>query len=392
MEDGRAAPILSIGFRPFFLLATSSALVLVPLWLWVLTHAGVSPYWTGTAWHSHEMIFGFTTAVVAGFLLTAASNWAQRRTASGSLLFGLAALWCAGRLVPLLPLWPELVAAVDLAFLPALWAVLGRALFAARSRRNYGLLALLAALFLANGAMHAEQLHLHGFHVPLMAGPAAGQRWALWVVAGMVLVVGGRVIPMFTRNATGRPEVRKVAALDGAALVSFFVAVGADVLGVATTIGAMLWLAASALHLARMLTWGSRHARAPLLWVLHVGYAATAASFALEGLSQLGYVPSTAALHLFTVGGIGLLTSGMMARVSLGHSGRHLVVPRSVAVAFGLLTLAAAVRVFVPWYSPAAASLGWMLSGALWASAFALLLHFGVPIWFSPRADQGGRA
>src|SRR5690606_10723133 len=140
LEDNTVAPILSIGFRLFFLLATVSAVVLVPAWLWVLERGNISPYWAGTTWHAHEMLFGFTVAVIAGFLLTAASNWSQRITASGRLLVILGVLWVAGRLAPLLPVPPLLVAAIDLSFLPVLVAVLARALVPARSRRNYGLL------------------------------------------------------------------------------------------------------------------------------------------------------------------------------------------------------------------------------------------------------------
>ena len=392
LEDNTVAPILSIGFRLFFLLATVSAVVLVPAWLWVLERGNISPYWAGTTWHAHEMLFGFTVAVIAGFLLTAASNWSQRITASGRLLVILGVLWVAGRLAPLLPVPPLLVAAIDLSFLPVLVAVLARALVPARSRRNYGLLALLGLLFVTNLLMHVEQLAMHDWQLPFAPEAGTGQRLSLRLVAAIILVVGGRVIPMFTRNATGDLRIQSVASLDWAALAAFAVAVVAETLFLGQSGPAVLWMFAGALHLARMSTWGSLRARAPLLWILHVGYAATAASFVLEGLALLGYIAPTSALHLFTVGGIGGLTLGMMARVSLGHSGRQLAVPRYMGIAFALVTAAAVVRALFPLLLDVRVETWWTISGVLWTLAFVLLLAFGFPIWISPRADHNDRS
>lgn len=391
LEDDTVAPILAIGFRPFFLLATMSAVVLVPLWLWILEYGNVSPYWAGTMWHAHEMIFGFTVAVIAGFLLTAASNWAQLPTATGWLLLALSVLWLAGRLAPLLPLSPSVVAAVDLAFLPALLVVLSRVLIAARSRRNYGLILLLGLLTIANALMHAEQLAMHGWSTSMTPEAGTGQRLALRGVAAIIVIVAGRVLPMFTRNATGDLTIRHVLWLDRAALAAFFVAVLAEALSLGQDLLRGLWMLAGALHLARMTTWGSHKAKQPLLWILHAGYAATAGSFVLEGLVLGGYVAQTSALHLFTVGGIGALTLGMMARVSLGHSGRQLAVPRYMSISFAFVVAAAVVRALFPMLFDAQAETWWLVSGSLWALAFCLLLWFGMPIWLTPRADSGSR-
>ncbi len=388
LENGSVIPLLSIGFRPFFLLAALSAVALVPSWLWALDRGNLSPYWAGAAWHAHEMLFGFTTAVIAGFLLTAASNWTKRRTATGSALALLAALWLAGRLAPLFIENPPLVALIDLAFIPALLLPLGRAVLGSRNRRNYGILLLLCGLFVANLAMHLEQLAMHGWAASWLPAAGSGQRWALRWIAAFILLIGGRVIPFFTRNATGDARIRPVRALDLTSFALFACAVVGEALALAAPLQAALWLAAGLSHLTRMVTWGTYRAAAPLLWILHFGYAATAAAFALEGLALLGAVPYTTALHTFTVGGIGALTLGMMARVSLGHSGRPLIVPRRVAFAFISLALSAVSRTVAPIWFPESLQHWWVASGILWTLAFALLLQFGLPIWFSARADQ----
>lgn len=381
-------PFLSIGFRPFFLLAALSAVALVPSWLWALQRGNLSPYWAGATWHAHEMLFGFTTAVIAGFLLTAASNWTKQRTATGGALALLAALWLAGRLAPLLALSPPLVALIDLAFIPALLLPLGRAILGSRNRRNYGILLLLGGLFIANLAMHLDQLAMHGWAIASWFGEGNGQRWALRWIAALILLIGGRVIPLFTRNATGDSRIRAVRTLDLASFALFACALVGEALALAAPLQAPLWLAVGFSHLGRMVTWGVHRAAAPLLWILHFGYAATAAAFVLEGLSLLGVVPYTTALHAFTVGGVGGLTLGMMVRVSLGHSGRPLVVPPRVAFAFVSLALAAIARTVAPIWFPESLQHWWVASGILWTLAFALLLQFGLPIWFTARADQ----
>lgn len=388
LENGDVIPLLSIGFRPFFLLAALSAVALVPSWLWALQHGNLSPYWAGATWHAHEMLFGFTTAVIAGFLLTAASNWTKQRTATGIPLLLLALLWLSGRLVALLPVPAPWVAVIDLAFIPALLLPLGRAILKTRNRRNYGILLLLFGLFIANLTMHLEQLILHGWALAWQPTAGSGQRWATRWIAAIILLIGGRIIPLFTRNATGNQRIRSVRALDLAAFALFGGALVGEAAGVAAPVQAVLWLTAGVGHFSRMITWGPHRARPALLWVLHFGYAATAAAFVLEGLALLGAVPYSSALHAFTVGGIGMLTLGMMARVSLGHSGRPLVVPPRLSVAFGLLALATVTRALAPIWFPEALTNWWLLSGMLWTLAFALLLQFGIPIWFTPRADQ----
>lgn len=393
LEDLSAPPILSMGFRPFFLLAALVAVFWVPLWLLLLSGSPDAVRVANesrlpvAALHAHEMIFGFATAVIAGFLLTAGANWTGRPTTSGKSLALLAALFVAGRVCMLTNVLPPLYTAlVDIAFLPALGLTLLVPLVRSQSKRNFQFVLMLAILTIANALMHAatfaEFVTLTGLT------PRAGETLALRVITLMILVMGGRVIPLFTRNATGQHDIKERPFVDRFALAVFILAALTDLLTNATQIAGVLFLVAGASHLVRMRGWGSRHATAPLLWILHAGYGAVAVSLLFEGLSAWGFLAQTVALHLLTVGGIGGLCLGMMTRVSLGHSGRMLSAPRTMSVAFHLLMGATLVRVGGPVLFPSSASESYQLSGALWTAAFALLLHFGAPIWFSPRVDQ----
>ncbi len=384
---GTPAPsIISSGFRCFFFSAAVAAIFLIPAWMMILGSGGGPTYFAFQLWHAHEMLFGFTAAVIAGFLLTAASNWTGKSVASPTVLLLLNLLWLAGRL---LLLWEGasslLVLCVDLSFLPLLAAVLGRALFKKKARRNYLFLVLLALLTLANGVFHARHF---GVGIPSFLFPVLGRDLALRVIAIMIVVIGGRVFPMFTRNATGASGVRNIPWLDRISLWSVVMATLVEMFSDNAGILAAFWVFAGFSNVVRMSTWGMLHAKQPLLWVLHAGYFATALSFVFVGLGRLGLVPATAALHCFTVGGLGLLTLGMMARVSLGHSGRMLVAPKKIVWAFSLLVGAALVRVLVPWFLADYALEGIYLSGALWTIAFGLFLLFGVSIWFYPRVDS----
>jgi len=386
LEDQEVPPVLSIGFRPFFLLASLTAVAWVPLWLFILEGVTVGGYFRGTALHAHEMLFGFTSAVIAGFLLTAGANWTGLATTTGSTLALLSGLWLLGRVVMLVPGVPTgLVALADLAFLPALALVLARALIRAKNARNFQFLGMLAVLTFANALMHLRA------HTPDWLGAGnlpnvSGQTLALRVIALMLVVMGGRVIPMFTRNGTGAAGVVQRPRLDQLSLGALLLAVSVDLVSGGGRWTAALWFLAGGLHLARMSSWGFVAAlRVPLLWILNAGYAATALSFVLEGLANTGVVPYSTATHLLTVGGIGCLTLGMMTRVSLGHSGRRLVAPRSMTFAFLLLLLATWVRVGGSLGSPGFTQQSYWVSGMCWTGAFALLFAFGLPIWLSPR-------
>lgn len=382
----RVSPIAAKGFRPFFLLAAAFAALIVPLWLLALRgviHPGgaLDPI----TWHSHEMIYGFAVAVIAGFLLTAVGNWTQRETAVGPALLGLAGLWLAGRvafvLAPALP--AVLVSAVDLAFLPVLAFVIGRPIVQSKNRRNLVMIGVLAALWIANLVIHLDGLGV------LPGWRRRGSLVAVDVVIAVILIMAGRVFPMFTRNATKQDSIRSIPALDIAALASFVPVVVCDAAEVTTVVAPIAAGVAAFFALARTVHWGARHSfRQPLLWILHVGYLWIPIGLALRAASGFTpLVPASAATHALTVGAIGGLTLGMMARVSLGHTGRMLVAPRSVVVAFALVTLAALLRVVTPIAAPSLYAPSLEVIGSLWTLAFGAYVVVYAPMLFAPRPD-----
>lgn len=395
---GRAAPHVGadaparhlalgrMGFRPFFLLAALFAVAAVPLWLLVLNgRISLESRGGSLLWHSHEMIFGYAVAVIAGFLLTAATRWSGRVTAVGGALYGLAALWLLGRVALLVSseLPGGLVALLDLAFLPALALAVGRALVGAGNRRNYVMLVLLLGLFVANVATHLEML---GWR----PGAAAwGTRLALNLVALMMLIIGARVIPMFTRNATraanvtGSPRWEKATALLMASVIV------TDAAGAPAGLRSFLAAATALCAVIAMRTWGFRPAlRQPMLWVLHFGYLWIPIALALRSVELAGGpVAASAAIHALTAGAIGTLTLGMMSRVTLGHTGRLIAATPLTTVSFVLITFATLLRVFGPELGVAWLREVWLLSGFAWVLAFAAYaLRFG-PMLLRPRTD-----
>ncbi|HET8934133.1 MAG TPA: NnrS family protein [Polyangiales bacterium] len=379
-------PIAAKGFRPFFLVAGLFAVASVPSWLLFFTGVlRLDGYLEPASWHAHEMIFGFGVAVIAGFLLTAVGNWTQRETLVRMPLLALVGLWALGRVGMLcaqrLPF--ALVAVVDLAFLPLLIAALARPIVAARNRRNYPLVIVLGGLFLCNAFVHAQALGL----MP-MGSARRACLMAVDLVLLVVLIIIGRVLPMFTRNATQATDIRSSVALDRICIASMVLLAVCDAAWPQTplTVAAAVLAALSAA--ARAWRWGAQHTlRHPLLWILHTGYAWIVIGFGMRALAGLGVVPASLATHALTVGVIGTLTLGMMARVALGHTGRALVISRSMTCAFIAINLAVAARAVLPWLAPSWYLQSLWLAGGLWTLAFLLFVFRYAPVLWSRRAD-----
>lgn len=375
----RCAP-LSVGYRPMFLLAAVAAIVTVGRTALALQGVAV-PAGNPFVWHGHEMLFGYVAAVIAGFLLTAVPNWTGSATPAGAPLALLAALWLAARA----GLWSgdpaAWAVAADLAFLPAAALIAARPMLRGGRARHWlpvGVVLLIAAL---NGAWHLAAA---------LGQPALMSRMlaaTTMLIALLVAVIGGRITPAFTRNALHR---RGVAALPRGADLRDTLAIGLSaavviaelVLPAAT---AALALAAAALHAARLYGWrGLQTLRDPLLLALHVGYGWLAAGYAIRAMALLGPQWSGAwALHGLLVGAIGTMTLAMMARVSLGHSGRPLRAGIVLTLAFCLVQGAAVVRLLDFWLGPDA----WRVAGTLWTAAFAVFLVRCAPMLLRPRVD-----
>jgi uncharacterized protein involved in response to NO len=370
-------PLLAKGFRPFFLLASVFAATILPVWLLTLfgiVHPGV--HFDGVAWHAHEMVFGFAGAVIAGFLLTAVSNWTGRETLTGPGLAGLALLWVAGRVAQLAPVPEALVAVVDLSFLPALAVAVGRPLLLAHNRKNFVMVVALVGLWAADLMVYSPAWRQRGLAL------------GVDLVVLLIVIFSGRVFPMFTRNGTGNSSVRSVPVLDAVAIASTAVVAGVDLTLPGSRAAGLAAAVASALLVARSVHWGARYTtRIPLLWILHAAYAFIPIGFALRAASLWGAaVPPSAATHALTVGAIGCSTLGMMARVALGHTGRMLAVGRPVATAFGLLVIAAVVRTAGP-LLPVVYTTSLVVAGTLWALAFGTYAVVYAPIVMGPRID-----
>jgi len=382
-----SSAILAKGFRPFFLAAAVFAAAIVPLWLLVVQGSVSSTrYLQPSIWHAHEMIFGFVVAVIAGFLLTAVGNWTQRETVVGKPLLMLTSLWLAGRLaVTFSAALPRgLPAAIDLAFLPALTLGLARPLIAAKNRRNFVMLAILGALFLANLAVHLDALGL------LPNGTARRASLAsIDLILLMILLISGRVFPMFTRNATGVQSIRSLPRLDVACVVTMALLTVVSAAAPGSRVGAGLAVLAGLVAAARAAHWGTQYTlRAPLLWILHGGYAWLVVGLLLRGAAGLGApVAESLATHALTVGAIGSVTLGMMARVSLGHTGRMLAAPAPMVGAFVAINIAAMARVLGPLLAPERYLDSLMVAAVMWAIAFVMFVFVYAPFLFRPRMD-----
>ena len=370
--------ILSYGYRPFFLLAAIWAALAMALWVPMMTGVMPAPGVFGPVdWHAHALLFGYTSAVIAGFLMTAVPNWTGRFPIVGWPLAVLVALWLAGRVAMTLPLGlsPLAVALVDLAFPLALAFAIGRELVAGRNWRNLKVLVLFAVLILANARFHWAAAEGFG------AGDW-GARLGLAVVIMMIAVIGGRIVPSFTRNWLARREPGRLPAptdrFDNVAMaltlvaLLFWVAMPFDI------VTGILCLIAGAVNLVRLARWqGQRTGAEPLVWVLHAGFAFVGLGFLSVGADALGWLPGgTGPQHVWMAGAIGLMTLAVMSRASLGHAGLPLSAGRGVMALYLALIGAVAAR-FAAGFLPGATS-PLHLAATLWIVGFA---GFAVLYW-----------
>ncbi|GIX22022.1 MAG: hypothetical protein KatS3mg121_0805 [Gammaproteobacteria bacterium] len=375
--------LFALGFRPFFLAACLYAVLAVVPWWFVYTGAlalpaGVAPF----HWHAHEMVWGYAMAVIAGFLLTAVRNWTGEATPQGAPLAALVLVWALARA------WPWLDTPATL-WIEGLWyaaliVAVARPIVRARQWRQLGILSKLLLLAAADALYHLAAAG----HVAL--APRTGLYLGLYLVLALVLTIGRRVIPFFTERGVGEPVLlRNHRAVDAACLIVFLLFAFADAFAAPRG-----WVAAGAavlavLHAYRLAGWFTPGIlRRPLLWSLHLGYAFIVAGFALYALSLwLGSSPFPA-LHAFAYGGIGLTSASMMARVSLGHTGRNVHAPPPwVGPLLGLLAAGALLRVAGPLLVPAAQRGFIAASALLWVLAFLGLAALYLPLWCAPRAD-----
>lgn len=385
-------PVLGLGFRPFFLLGAVWAVAAMLGWLLVL--GGVSAIPTLLAaldWHVHELLYGYLAAIVAGFLLTAVPNWTGRLPVTGLPLLALVLVWVAGRLAVAAGVWlgALVVALLDLAFLACLIAIVARELVAGANKRNLPVLVLVGLLFVGNAVFHLEA-GLHG-------GADYGTRIGIAAILLLLMLIGGRIVPSFTRNWLAKGHSSEAAAgrlpapmslFDGFAVAFAGLTLVSFVASPWSPTTAVLAVLAGLLHLVRLGRWaGDRTLAEPLVTILHVGYAFVPVGFLLLALSHFTTVVyPVAALHAWTVGGVGVMTLAVMTRASLGHSGRALTAGPTTSAVYLLIMTSALARILdgTAWGFD---GLG-MLAGTLWILAFTTFVVAYWPMLTRPRVKS----
>jgi uncharacterized protein involved in response to NO len=378
-------PLFALGFRAFFALAGLAALILIVFWNALFNGTLTTEhYFPNNTWHAHEMLFGYAVAVIAGFLLTAVKNWTGKPTVTGDPLANLCLLWLYGRILPFYAgeLPDALIALVDFSFLPVLAYQVSKPLVQAKQYRNMFVIGLLLLLAISNGLIHAEMLELR------QNTAETGIQLAVATIIVLILIIAGRVFPFFTERGIPGTLIVKNPLLDNISIASALIVFALQIFEVSGALLALAAVAATVVNGARIAGWYvKRVLYVPLLWVLYTGYSWVILGFILTALSAYDAVLPSLAMHAFTLGGIGVLTLGMMARVSLGHTGRALIASNAIAIAFVLINAAALIRVLLPITLP-----GWYenliyISTLFWLAAFSLFVFVYGPILTSPRID-----
>jgi uncharacterized protein involved in response to NO len=370
MRSWRGPALFSFGFRPFFLFGALWAGLDAPIWVSsYLAGAGTVLGASGRDWHVHEMLFGYLAAVMAGFLTTAVPNWTGRLPVIGWRLASLFGLWAAGRLAMLLQARVgAATAVVDAAFLVCFAAVIWREVIVGRNWRNLPVCGIVTLFALAN----------IGFH---LRGPAPwladlAERLALAAPAMLIAVIGGRIVPSFTRNWLMQQRASAMPAPTGRLDLVVLILTGAALLAwvafpTALVAGALLALAGIA-NAARLTRWrGLATAREALVWSLHAGYGWLSLALLLLGVSVLApvIVPRTAALHALGAGAFGVMTLAVMTRATLGHTGQPRTANHVTTLIYAAVNAAALVRV-VAAFEPALQMALLPAAAVLWSLAF----------------------
>jgi uncharacterized protein involved in response to NO len=382
-------PFFRGGFRPFFFGGAAWAVVALTLWLMVLAGALTLPTaFEPLAWHRHEMLFGFVGAVVSGFLLTAIPNWTGRLPIAGPPLVALFGLWMAARVAVLFSgvLGFAAAAILDVGFYLLLAGLAAREVLSANNR-NLPVVGMVLMFGIANAV---DYLAATGS----FADPAIGARAGIALVIVMISLIGGRIIPSFTRNWLVKQGAKRSLPgqpnrFDLIVILATGVTMLAWTISPLTDFNGAALLVVAALQAARLARWqGLRASRDPLVLILHVGYAWVPAGLALLGVSILtDAIPASPAIHALTAGAMATMILAVMTRATLGHTGRELEASAGTILLYGLVTVGALLRVTSP-LGLVDYRIGMELSGLLWGSAFLVFLIVYGPILFAPRVGE----
>ncbi|RUO76462.1 NnrS family protein [Pseudidiomarina taiwanensis] len=388
-QEQKIAPLLRLGFRPFFLFGSLFATLSMALWLLTLKGVvSIEPLNGMLWWHSHEMLFGFTAAIIAGFLLTAVQTWTNIPSIKGGQLLLLVCLWFLARLLILSGSTSALPLAMiaDLMFLPLTAFFVGQRVVKIRQYRNLIFIPVLVLMSVMNLFTYLPSL---GFDA---AWQSRGMQGMTLLVTFLVAFLGGRVIPMFTANGTKTTKVLPIKWLEMSALASLvFVLVLLLLKDVAdiTMLTAIVCLTAAVLHTIRQWRWRIWVTlNVPLVWSLHFTMLFIPIGLGLLSLHFFGAsITLSTAIHSLTVGVIGGMILAMMSRVSLGHTGRMLHVGKLMSFAFFAVVISAIVRSIAVAIWPQWSIQFWVFAGCLWCVAFGLFFFKYLPVLSAPRVD-----
>ena len=383
------SPILQNSFRSFFIVAGIWATLAVPFW--ILNYFGlliVADNFDILLWHQHEMLYGFIAAAITGFILTAIPNWTGRLPIKNKPLGFLVFLWIIGRIgfltIPIIG--AKVVALLDLPFLIILVLVILREIVSGKNWRNLPVIILISLFTLGNILVHLQLLDV-------IESAELGIRLSIFVLSILLALIGGRIVPSFTRNWLSQNQVNRFPSgagiFDKVCLVSLVVFVIAQIITPYHQLTSLLALLAGLLHGIRLIRWKVWLTLSePLIWILHVGYMWLSVALVLIGLAGLtDFVPYTSSYHALTIGAFSTMILGVMTRVSLGHTGRTLKATFGTTTIYVFITIASVLRVSESFLNDSR-NLILSFSGIFWTLSFALFVFIYFPILTQPRKSN----
>ncbi|PCH93518.1 MAG: short-chain dehydrogenase [Rhodobacteraceae bacterium] len=373
--------LFSYGFRLFFLLSLLYGAMIIPVW--IAFFQGIWTYQGGFGlvdWHIHEILYGYISAVICGFLFTAIPNWTGRDPVRGMPLVLLGAIWIAGRLAMsgLIALPPIAVMVIDCLFLAVVCIMVIREIIAGKNWRNLMIVIPVAVFWLANLWFHLEVL---------FQGQAYyGRRLGFSVVIFLIVVIGGRIIPVFTRNwlTKQKHEKRPVEfnRFDKVCLLGTLIALASWVAAPDAVVPRAFFGIVAALHVIRASRWAGIYTlKSPLVWILHLSYG-----FIPLGFGVMAFGAQTAGLHVLGIGAMGGMTVAVMMRASMGHTGRALKMHPLLLAGFICVVLAMIMRSALP-YAQFGAVSGMVLAACLWSLGLLLILIQIAPWLWSKKPE-----
>lgn len=374
-----------LGFRPFFLLASLMSALYMLYWLgFQMGILKITGSFSPMIWHGHEMIFGFSTAVIAGFVLTASQNWSGIRGIHGKKLQLVVTLWVLARtLILTIPQANIITALIDLSFMPVTGIFLWPYFKDAELKTERVFFIYFLMIMTGNALVHTEALGI------TTDTAVKGLTLGLHTIILVILFLGGRVIPFFTESNVSKSQPKSFSKLEMLCHVSAWLFLITQFFIPNSIISAFIAFFASISNLFRLKGWYvPRVRKVPILWILHLSYLWIVIGFFMSAFASMGLIPLSIAIHSFTVGGLGAIIYGMITRVSLGHTGRRLKPNPVIVFGYLCLSLAAINRVILPLFFPKLYYFGIYSSSALWIIAFGIFIWFYSPMLLSPRIDE----